>query len=165
MPQVTLGEDGRYYKPCSSCGEQQDYLRKNYAEESLRLSKMCKRCSNRSVDNTHRGWYRKIRISWYNRFYSSALIRKKDWNIDIEDVADMYDEQNAKCALTGWPIKFPEVGHPQTSLCSIDRIDSSKGYSKDNIQLVHKDVNMMKQSFSQEQFIKVCKSVADKAKW
>ena len=29
--QVHLGEDGRWHKPCSSCGKDQSYLRRNYA--------------------------------------------------------------------------------------------------------------------------------------
>ena len=40
---VVKGEDGRFYKPCPSCGEMQSYLRKNYAEESLKLGKVCKK--------------------------------------------------------------------------------------------------------------------------
>jgi ribosomal protein S14 len=164
MSQVTKGEDGRYYKDCSECGEPQNYLRKNYAEESLRLAKMCKKCSNKMVNNTHRGWHRKIRISWYNKFRTSALLRNKDWYLDIDEVADMYDSQDGKCALSGCPVMFPIGGHPQDSDCSIDRIDSSKGYWKDNIQLVHKKVNMMKQHYSQEEFIQVCRNVTANTK-
>lgn len=65
----------------------------------------------------------------------------------------------------------PSCGKQQTYLrknyaeVSIDRIDSSFGYLKENIQLVDKRVNMMKQSYSQEEFILVCKAVADKVKW
>ena len=44
---------------------------------------------------------------------------------------------------------------------SIDRIDSFKGYEKDNIQLVDKRINMMKGSLSNEEFIELCTKVAD----
>ena len=44
---------------------------------------------------------------------------------------------------------------------SLDRIDSSKGYVKGNVQWVHKDINKMKTDFEQSIFIKLCKSVAD----
>ena len=43
---------------------------------------------------------------------------------------------------------------------SLDRIDSTKGYSKDNIQWVHKDINCMKMDFSQQYFIDLCVKVA-----
>lgn len=75
------------------------------------------------------------------------------------------DSQKFKCALTGWPIEFPEVGHPQKAPASLDRIDSKKGYTKVNTQLVTRQVNMMKQAYTQEDFIAVCTAVADKAKW
>ncbi len=158
--EVTKGLDGRWYKPCSQCNSMQSYLRRNYAYESLKLNKLCKKCSNRDTDNSHRGWYRGIRVSWFNQFKASSLLRNLSFEINIDDVADLYENQKGRCNLTGWSIVFPEIGHPQISTASIDRIDSSKGYIKNNIQLVHKDVNMAKQRYSQEYFIEMCKAVA-----
>lgn len=80
----------------------------------------------------------------------------------MDDVADVYEEQKMLCALTDDPIVFPEVGHPHKAVVSIDRIDSSKGYIRDNIQLVTRQVNMMKQSYSQQLFIDTCIKVAKK---
>lgn len=158
-------ETGRYAKPCPECGEMQDYLRKWYAEASLREGKVCKKCSNRKTENCHRSIYRGIRLSWLKKFETNAKLRSLDWEITADDIADLYEEQDGKCALTGWDISFPEVGHHQLSTVSIDRIDSSFGYLKENVQLVDKRVNMMKQAYSQEEFIAVCKAVADKVKW
>jgi len=158
-------ESGRYAKDCPSCGSQQTYLRKSYAEASLREMKDCKKCSNRKTENCGRIVYRGVRCSWFSKFKANAALRGLDWQITIDDVADLYEEQEGLCALTGWEIVFPEVGHAQLSTVSIDRIDSSFGYLKENIQLVDKRVNMMKQQYSQEEFIMVCKAVADKVKW
>lgn len=44
-------------------------------------------------------------------------------------------------------------------LLHLDRIDSSKGYIEGNVQWVHKDVNMMKQNYSQKYFIEMCKKI------
>jgi hypothetical protein len=161
---VVKREDGRYYKDCPQCGESQSYLRKNYAEESMRLGKVCKKCSNRNTDNCHRGWHRGVRISWFNKFKASAALRGIDWSLSLDDVADTMVEQEQKCALTGWDISFPECGHSYKAPASIDRIDSTIGYTKTNIQLVVRKVNMMKQHYSQDEFIEVCKAVA-KVKW
>lgn len=158
--QVLKGQDGRYYKPCPSCKEQQSYLRKNYAEESLRNNKECKKCANKKTEKCHRGWHRNIRVSWFNTFKSGAELRGIRWELTIDDVADLMEIQNYKCALTGWDIEFPKVGHPQKAIASLDRIDSKKHYSKDNTQLVTRQVNMMKQHYSQEDFVKVCIAVA-----
>lgn len=161
---ITKGIDNRWYKNCPSCSKPQSYLRKNYAAESLRLGKECKACSNKHTENCHRGWHRGIRISWFNKFKMSSELRGLDWTLTMDDIADVYDQQQKKCALTDIDIAFPETGHPQISPASIDRIDSSKGYHVGNIQLVTKHLNMMKQSYSQEYFINMCIKVADKAR-
>ena len=156
---VTKGPDGRYYKPCPDCGEMQSYLRANYARESLRLGKSCKKCSNRKTENSHRGYHRGIRISWFNKFKICAETRRKVFNISLDDVADLYEKQEGKCALTGWDISFPEIGHPSFFHCSIDRIDNTRGYEPGNIQLIDGRVNMMKGKYGQEFFLEVCKAV------
>lgn len=160
---VIKGEDNRWYKPCPSCGVMQSYLRKNYAEESLKLNKECKACSNQKTENSSRGFYNDIRISWFNKFKLSAELRDLDFNLTPEYLWQLFVEQDFKCALTGWPIGWAEVGNIHTA--SIDRIDSSKGYIQGNVQLLHKDVNMAKQQYSQDYFIEMCKAIADKVKW
>ena len=160
---VIKGKDGRYYKDCPQCGTQQSYLRKNYAEESLRLNKLCKSCSNKLTENCHRGWHRGIRISWFNQFKISAELRNLEWSLTLDDVADIMEKQNFKCFLTNWDIEFPKSGSPQKAPASIDRINSEYGYTKNNIQLVVRKVNMMKQQYTQEEFIEVCKAIA--VKW
>jgi len=145
----------------------QSYLRRNYAQESLRLGKDCKKCSNQKTENCHRGWHRGIRISWFNQFKAGAENRGIVWSLTLDDVADLMKMQNYRCALTGWGIEFPYAGHPQKALASIDRIDSKGCYTIDNTQLVTRKVNMMKQHYSQEEFIEVCRAVAEnhKEKW
>lgn len=165
--EITRGKDGRYYKPCPNCGETQSYLRQNYAKASLKLGKECKKCSNKKTENCHRGWHRGIRVSWFNQFKIGAETRGLLWELTIDNVADLMESQNFKCALTGWDIEFPESGPPQKAPASLDRIDSKKAYTLDNTQIVTRQVNMMKQQYSQEDFIQVCKAVArnKKAKW
>lgn len=162
--EITKGSDNRWYKPCPTCGVMQSYLRKNYAAGSLKANKECKACANKKVDNCHRGWHRGIRISWFNKFKTGAEVRGLEWKISLDDLADLYEQQDYRCALTDANIVFPEVGHPQEALASIDRIDSKIGYTKDNVQLVTKQVNMMKQSYDQEFFIATCVAVANKTK-
>lgn len=164
MPQITKGPDGRYYKECPECGETQSYLRKNYAVESLKLKKLCKGCSNKKPKTGHLGWYRGIRLSWLNKIRCSAETRGKTWYLDADNLADLFEEQNKKCALTGWPLRFPETGKSSDSDVSIDRIDNSKGYEIGNVQLVNKAANMMKQMYTQEEFVRVCVAVAGKHK-
>lgn len=46
---------------------------------------------------------------------------------------------------------------------SIDRIDSSKGYTRDNVVLVCSSINVMKNSHSIDEFINLCRSVVEHA--
>jgi hypothetical protein len=154
--------DGRYYKPCPECGDMQSYLRLSYAKESLNLNKSCKKCSNRKTDNCHRGYYEEIPITWFHKFFLSSEYRKIEFDITIEYVYELLLKQNRKCALSGIDLYFETIGTKH--IVSIDRIDSSKGYIVDNVQLIHKDLNFMKQSFSQEYFIEMCKFVAENNK-
>lgn len=107
--------------------------------------------------------YNLIRISWFNKSKVGAETRGLKFDLTLEDIWFLYTSQEGRCALSDIPIGWSEVGSIHT--VSIDRIDSSKGYLKDNVQLLHKDVNFMKQRFSQDYFIEVCKAIADKVKW
>ena len=89
---VTKGLDGRWYKPCPSCGEMQSYLRKGYAEESLRSQKECKSCSNKKTDNCSRGFYEDIRLSWFNKFKTGAEVRNLAFNLTPEYLWELFKE-------------------------------------------------------------------------
>lgn len=162
--EVYKGEDGRWYKPCPNCGDEQSYLRRNYAIMSYNEAKECKSCSNKKPENnSHKGWIKGVlRTSFAYKYQAQADIRGLDWDITFEYLAELLIKQDFKCALTGWDIDAMEVNK---NTASLDRIDSSKGYTEDNVQWVHKMVNMTKQQYTQEEFIDMCKAVTDKVKW
>ena len=64
-----------------------------------------------------------------------------------------------KCALTGIPISFEKTNVGYSA--SIDRIDSNIEYHLYNIQLVHKDINLMKNHFNEDYFISMCQKVVN----
>lgn len=103
-----------------------------------------------------------VRVSWFNSFIKSALSRGYVWEIDIEFIDAMYEEQDGLCSLSGLPIGWSKVGWHHSA--SIDRIDSNKGYTTDNVQLVHKKLNMMKGTLSNEEFIELCTAVSENMK-
>lgn len=88
-----------------------------------------------------------------------AKDKGRSFTITIHDAWDKFISQNRKCALTGVELNMTS---PVRSLrnASLDRIDSSKGYDKGNVQWVHKDINQMKSAMSEEKFIAWCKAVA-----
>jgi hypothetical protein len=86
----------------------------------------------------------------------AASQRDLEFAITIQDIWELYQSQGGVCALSGVEISFDHGS------ASIDRVDSTRGYFKDNIQMVHKDVNRMKVDYPQDYFIHICKSVAAK---
>lgn len=71
----------------------------------------------------------------------------------------MYVKQDKKCALTGIPLSFER--NEKGCSASIDRIDSNIEYHLENIQLVHKDINLMKNHFNEDYFIDMCEKVVN----
>lgn len=86
----------------------------------------------------------------------NAKIRKINFNITIQEAWDLFLKQNRKCALSGLELKFHSRTNISDGTASLDRIDSSKGYTIDNIQWVHKDINLMKQTLSDQKLIEYC---------
>jgi len=66
---------------------------------------------------------------------------------------EVLEKNGFVCALSG--VKLDE------NTWSPDRIDSKKGYTKENLQFVHKDINLMKNKFPEDYFIEMCKKGAE----
>ena len=85
-------------------------------------------------------------------------------DIDKDFVIQMYRDQGGKCAATGIELK-PSLGAGYSrkvpELATIDRIDSSKGYTKDNVRIVCYMYNMAKSSFSDTEVYDFCKRVVE----
>lgn len=91
-----------------------------------------------------------------------AIERNISFAIEPEEAYEKFVDQKEKCAISGVHIGFRDVtARKQTA--SLDRIDSSRGYTPDNIQWVHKDINLMKNRFDQTEFINWCRRIVDHA--
>lgn len=125
---------------------------------SITANKSDKRNTKREKNSQWKG-YNEIPYGWFSRYFERKGTRKEHFgDITIEQVYDLWIVQDKKCALSGVSIGFYDDG--KTHTCSIDRIDSSKNYTIDNIQLVHKHVNLMKNKFDNQYFIDMCKLIA-----
>jgi hypothetical protein len=88
-----------------------------------------------------------------------AKTRGLDVSITKEEIWDLFLKQNKKCALTGMELHFSTYSGGNDGNASLDRIDSNKGYTIDNVQWVHKDINIMKMDLSAEKLIEYCKLI------
>lgn len=82
------------------------------------------------------------------------------FDIDIDFMYCLWQKQKGKCALTGIPMTTTKHGRRNTNI-SIDRIDSTKGYTKENVQLVCSAINFMKANMDNSTFLYFCKEVID----
>lgn len=116
--------------------------------------KSCKNCSN------YKG-YKDISLSYWNNFKRSCLKRGYQFNITMQQVWNMYEKQNKQCKLSGVTIQFCRSfrKNQKHHSVSIDRIDNNKGYTIDNIQLIHKKINIMRHVMSISEFIKWCELI------
>lgn len=80
-------------------------------------------------------------------FYNLCKRRSKEklgleFDLTLEDIKKQWEKQKGICPYTGWKLKIAECLSSKKSIkkspdrASLDRIDSTKGYIKGNIQFV-----------------------------
>ena len=81
--------------------------------------------------------------------------RWKDFDLTIDDLKDQWELQKGICPYSKLNLELPigtkKIHHSVRA--SLDRIDSSKGYVKGNIQFVSTMINLMKSSLSHDEVI------------
>ena len=91
------------------------------------------------------------------RYWSLVLVGADERNlkveISIEDAWKKYQEQQGRSAISGVPLILINLKNTTKQTASLDRIDSLRGYTLDNIQWIHKDLQWMKGTFSQLEFL------------
>jgi hypothetical protein len=98
--------------------------------------------------------YKRLNGKLWWQIRHGAKLRDLSFEITIVQAYDLLMKQEGLCALSGKKISFED------GTASLDRIDSKKGYTTDNIQWVHKDINRMKFDLEEEYFIRLCVDVA-----
>lgn len=149
---------GQYIWKCKcDCGNQKNI--RGYHLKGKRI-RSCG-CLKRETVNIKWSGFGKIARWVWNKYRIGAIRRDIRFDLTSEDMWNIAVSQDLKCALTNEPLIFVSNQTLQSnSNASLDRIDSSDGYVKGNVQWVTKNVNFAKQSMSQEEFIQMCKAVA-----
>ena len=109
-----------------------------------------------------KGINRKDKYSGFREFLRRARNRKNLGNLTLDDLIEQWNKQHGTCPYTGIMLKLPETRkkHLIFELASLDRIDSSKPYEKENVVFVSTPINYMKNSMTEEETIIFCKKIA-----
>ena len=119
------------------------------------LSKKCPDCSKEYPTN-------KVPPTIWKRTKNNAAKRDIEFNITNSYAFKLFKNQKELCSLSGVLLNFPRTSKDLTSgnyNASLDRIDSYKGYIRDNVQWLDKDVNLMKRRMSDKEFIELCEKI------
>lgn len=147
---------------CARCGKEKELEYKDYVYAQKRNYKLycnnhCsgkdhyqriepfsgwKLCQNKSEEEKHR---RKPDTDM-KALLKRAERRGSESNIDLNYLKELWSKQKGCCAYTGVELHH-KINDPIRT-ASIDRIDSSKGYVKGNVQFVSVIANFAKNSYS-----------------
>lgn len=120
--------------------------------------------TNMCFGSFHPHWkgYEEISISHFNAIKKSAKKRKIKFNLKIKDIWHLFVQQNRICKLSGTKLVFAKKAENwyKETTASLDRINSSKDYTIDNVQWIHKDINRMKMDLDENNFINWCEIIS-----
>jgi hypothetical protein len=100
--------------------------------------------------------YKGITHTFYSNTRASAIRRGFVFEITMQQMWELFESQKRKCALTGVDLTLTRATRAFEGNASLDRIDSSKGYTLDNIQWVEKQINRMKSNLTETRFLQYC---------
>lgn len=108
------------------------------------------------------------KYSAYKVFIRTSKTRSKRKNhicdLDAEYLMGIWKKQNGICPYSGLTMVLPHSTFAYNKIkslkkASLDRIDSSKGYIKGNVQFVCEFINFAKQSYTHDEMIEVMKEM------
>ena len=106
--------------------------------------------------------YEDISGDYWSSVQRNAKNRNIAFNVTIENAWTLYLQQNKLCSLSGLPIEFSRNVKSGEQTASLDRIDPKLGYTNNNIQWLHKTINMCKHTLTNEEFVSMCKNIANR---
>ena len=152
-------------KKCIRCGELKE-LSEFYCDKARSDGHQsdCKKC-NYTKCNSYRKQnltrYREIRKKYrqtlkgrFDKWRSGAKHRGITFKLTLKDIQEI----PMICYYTGETLAFKPN---EWNTASLDRIDSTKGYTKENVVLCCSDINFMKQKMTYEQFIRTCRKIVN----
>ena len=101
-----------------------------------------------------------------NSLRGGAKSRGILFGVDKDDLLGLYLDSGGICALTGLETDWRAKGHKGRNgknyrAPSVDRVDSNGNYVLGNLQIVMRIVNIMKHDLPNDQFLELCRRIAE----
>lgn len=122
----------------------------------------------RGVNTSKFKGYGEISLASWSQWKASAKKRHIPFSVSIEEGWELFENQNRRCPYTGEKLEMychrirkskNNTAIISKGTASLDRIVSSKGYTPDNVQWIHKNLQSMKMDFPERIFFEYCESV------
>ena len=114
-------------------------------------------------DKLRKGGRHKTEMSKFKPLLHLVKQRRneKEISLTLDDVKYIWTAQNGLCVYTKIKLELPEWDvKKKINSASIDRIDSSKGYTRENCQIVSVMANFAKNTFTDSDMKEFCKQIA-----
>jgi len=154
-------------RPCDTCNKIWTADAEHfYQTKDGILSSECRPCfrqrSSRNQKSRHHAGGTDYHLGYITR--STKQRAKKygiAYDIDAHFISTLLKEQECCCAISKVKLTFTKgEGHIPTN-ASIDRIDPRKGYTKENVQIVAWQVNVMKSNLGTTQLAEWCQLILE----
>ena len=149
---------------CTECHQSKPVAEFSTTDSGKYRKRKCRTCVQDNNRRTYSSSYQQylMRVG-----YSLKHARKKqgfDWELESEDLIDLWQRQKGRCALTNVIMTHHRDGGGSKAFnASVDRINPEVGYLKENLQLVCYAVNMLKGSLAPDEFFFWIKSIYEHA--
>jgi hypothetical protein len=114
-----------------------------------------------AVGKSNRFWrgYEELPSGLFNNYRTNAQLKGIVFDMSIEGAWKLFETQKRRCALTGLLLVFPSKANASDGTASLDRIDPVRGYTEDNVQWVHKWINILKAGLSDNDLLTIVKAI------
>jgi hypothetical protein len=156
-----MGFEKKFKCSCPECGKEKNSRKRD-------VGKLCSSCNMKKIEKEHRHLkvkenkpttaehnqnnrekykdtftYRLHKI--INQAKARAKNKKLDFDLTLDYILDIYPEDNLCPVFKTWMVfNSNGAGGFRETSPSIDRLDSSKGYTKDNVAIISTKANILK---------------------
>ena len=149
-----------FKKPQSEINRNQKLGRKNFCSRTCVGKNNTKNFGegvNRYNISQHSG-SRKDNLTKFRYHFRNILKRDKQIDVTIEDLKLIWENQRGICPYLGIELHLNSYGKIKKDpiiSASLDRIDSSKGYVRGNLQWISRAMNYLKNDMSEQQVLEI----------